>query len=250
MYVSGTRQAPAGIISPIGESAMNPSQHRQQVIVFDVNETLLDIETLSPFFARTFGDAQVMRQWFAELILYAQSLTLTGGYVPFGQLAVAVLRMVGTIRGVELSEPGVDEFKDHMARLPAHQDAAPALDMLREAGFRMVTLTNSPPEAGKAVLAKAGLSYYFEAQFSVDGVKRFKPAGETYSYVASALRTEASALRLVAAHTWDTQGALAAGWKAALVTRPGNAALWVGGQPDVVEKDLLAIARAIIARDI
>lgn len=228
---------------------MKPSEKRQQVIVFDVNETLLDIEILSPFFARTFGDAQVMRQWFAELILYSQAQTLSGGYTPFGQLAVAVLRMVATIRGVELSDHGIDEFKDHMARLPAHQDAAPALEMLRDAGFRMVTLTNSAPEAGQAVLAKAGLAPYFEAQFSVDAVKRFKPAAETYGSVASALRIEAGALRLVAAHTWDTQGAIAAGWKAALVTRPGNAALPVGEQPDMVENDLLAIARRIIAKD-
>lgn len=37
------------------------------MIVFDVNETLLDIEILNPFFERTFGDARVMRQWFSEL---------------------------------------------------------------------------------------------------------------------------------------------------------------------------------------
>ncbi len=53
-------------------------------------------------------------------------------------------------------------FKDHMARLPAHSDAVPALDLLKDAGFRMVTLTNTPAAAGKAVLEKAGLAHYFE----------------------------------------------------------------------------------------
>lgn len=219
------------------------------MIVFDVNETLLDIEILNPFFERTFGDARVMRQWFSELILYSQALTLSGNYAPFGQLVVAVLKMVAQIKNVSLTENDLDDLKDHMARLPAHKDAAPALEILKSSGFRLVTLTNSAPEAGQTVLQKAGLSHYFEKQFSVDAVKRFKPAPETYNSVASALGADVGSLRLVAAHTWDTLGAMAAGWKAALLTRPGNAPLPVGGQPDVVEKDLLAIARRIISID-
>lgn len=228
---------------------MNQIKQRERVIVFDVNETLLDIESLNPFFERTFGDARVMRQWFAELILYSQALTLSGSYTPFGQLAVAVLKMIAEIRGMPMQASSVDAFKEHMARLPAHHDAAPALQMLGDAGFRRVTLTNSAPDIGKAVLEKAGLARYFETQFSVDAVKRFKPAVETYRSVATALGAEAGALRLVAAHTWDTQGAMAAGWRAALVTRPGNAALPVGAQPDIIEQDLLAVAKRIISID-
>ena len=53
----------------------------------------------------------------------------------------------------------LDDFKDHMGRLPAHQDAALALEMLKSAGFRLVTLTNSGPEVGQAVLQKAGLAH-------------------------------------------------------------------------------------------
>lgn len=222
---------------------------RQHVIVFDVNETLLDIEILGPFFARTFGDARVMRQWFSELILYSQALTLSGEYVSFGSLAVAVLNMVAAIRGISIAPGDIDDFKDHMSRLPAHPDVVPALELLRDAGFRMVTLTNSAPDAGRAVLQKAGLHQYFDRQFSVNMVRRFKPAPETYASVASALGADASTLRLVAAHTWDTLGALTAGWKAALLTRPGNASLPVGQQPDIIDQDLLALARKIISTD-
>ena len=54
---------------------MNQASQRERVIVFDVNETLLDIDILKPFFERTFGDARVMRQWFDESILYSQAGT-------------------------------------------------------------------------------------------------------------------------------------------------------------------------------
>ena len=60
------------------------------LLVFDVNETLLDIEALAPHFQRIYGDAGVLREWFAQLILYSEAITLTGNYVPFGELAGAV----------------------------------------------------------------------------------------------------------------------------------------------------------------
>ncbi len=53
------------------------------LIVFDVNETLLDLETMEPTFQRIFGDKAAMRLWFANLILYSAALTVTGCYVPF-----------------------------------------------------------------------------------------------------------------------------------------------------------------------
>lgn len=228
---------------------MSPVKKRDRVIVFDVNETLLDVDSLKPFFAQTFGDEDAMRQWFGELILYSQALTLSGTYTPFGQLAVAVLQMVAEIRGVPLAPGSVDAFRQQMGSLPAHEDVAPALEMLRDAGFRLATLTNSAPGTGASALDKAGLAPYFEQQFSVHGVQRFKPAFETYRSVSTALGTEAGSLRLVAAHTWDTLGALAAGWKAALLTRPGNAALPLGEQPDIIEKDLRSVASRIISVD-
>ena len=228
---------------------MNQVKQRERIIVFDVDETLLDIEILNPFFERTFGDARVMRQWFAELILYSQALTLSGSYTEFGKLAVAVLTMVAQIKGVCLEAGDIEDFKEHMRRLPAHQDAAPALEILRDAGFRMVTLTNSAPDSGHSALDKTEIAHYFENQFSVNSVKRFKPSAETYRSVESALGVDAGSLRMVAAHTWDTLGATAAGWKSALVTRPGNAPLAFGDQPDIIEKDLLAVARQIISND-
>jgi 2-haloacid dehalogenase len=45
------------------------------LIVFDVNETLLDLGTMEPTFQRIFGDKNAMRLWFADLILYSAALT-------------------------------------------------------------------------------------------------------------------------------------------------------------------------------
>jgi 2-haloacid dehalogenase len=228
---------------------MSEHSSRRRILVFDVNETLLDIEVLHPFFARVFGDAGVMRQWFAELILYSQAMSLSGEYTGFGALAVAVLRMVADIRNVALTPADVDEFVTTMGGLPPHREVPGALTQLADAGFRMVTLTNSTSPAGQSALDNAGLSHYFERMFSVDQVRRFKPSREVYAHVASELAVEPDRLRLIAAHTWDTLGAIAVGYAAALVTRPGNAPLPVGVQPDIVAPNLAAVADKIIVTD-
>jgi 2-haloacid dehalogenase len=46
------------------------------LIVFDVNETLLDLQHVTPILGRIFGGEGVMQLWFANLVLYSCALTL------------------------------------------------------------------------------------------------------------------------------------------------------------------------------
>lgn len=55
---------------------------------------------------------------------------------------------------------------------------------------------------------------------------------------------------MVAAHDWDVTGALRAGLKAAFVARPGKVLNPLGGQPDIVGRDLREIAPRIIEVDL
>ncbi len=223
-------------------------QKPPSIIVFDVNETLLDITHLEPLFARVFGDSNVLREWFAQLILYSQTLTLSGLYTPFGELGMGSLRMIASIHDVALTDADIDELKRRMNTMPAHPDVVPALSRLRDAGFRMVTLTNSASTSSPTPLEHAGINDFFEHRFSVEAVQKFKPAPETYRHVAQALNVETSDLCLLACHLWDTLGAQAAGCRGALVTRPHNALLPASNvlTPDLVSPSLGELAEQII----
>lgn len=226
-----------------------PDQKPVSTIVFDVNETLLDITTLEPLFARLFGDAPVLREWFAELILYSQTMTLSGRYAPFGALAGGVLRMVGANKGVAVTDEDLAELKSRIGSMPAHPDVAPALRRLQEAGFRLVTLTNSPPSPAPTPLEKAGIAEFFERSFSIDAVEKFKPHPATYQMVAEALDLETDDLCMVACHLWDIIGAQAAGCQGAFLTRPNNNLIEVQEvpQPHYLSDDLDDLAEQIIA---
>ena len=92
------------------------SESFPSVLVFDVNETLLDIETLTPLFTRIFADQNVMREWFAQLVLYSQTMTLSGLYTPFGEIGVGALQMMADIKQVTLTESDINEFKEKMTK--------------------------------------------------------------------------------------------------------------------------------------
>lgn len=217
---------------------------RPEVLLFDVNETLLDITSLEPFFERKFGRAEVLRTWFAELVLYSQTLTLAGRYQPFGKLAMAVLRMVAGNHGLVPGDDDMDEFRTLLGNMPAHADVVPALKRFQAAGFRLATLTNSAPAPSPTALEKAGISSFFEAHFSVDAVGVFKPHPATYAHAVQQLGVQPEQVCLVACHFWDTTGAQAAGCAGAFVSRPNNGILVAGGipGPDFVARDLLDLA--------
>jgi 2-haloacid dehalogenase len=214
------------------------------VLVFDVNETILDIRALEPFFTRVFGRPEAMRSWYAQLILHAEAVTLAGLYAPLNVVSAGVLRMMGAAEGVLVGEADVADLAAQVASLPPHADVRPAFERLRAGGLRLVTLTNSPPNPAGSPLDRAGLGDLIEQQFSVDAVRRYKPAPETYSQVASALGVPHGELCLVAAHGWDVLGAKTAGCAGALVLRPGKAAFHL---PDMPEPDIVAPDFAVLA---
>ncbi len=171
-------------------------------------------------------------------------MSLSGLYAPFGQLGAGTLRMVASIHGVTVANSDIDELKERMNTMPAHPDVVPALTRLRDAGFRLVTLTNSASASSPTPLERAGIGGFFERSFSIEAVRKFKPAPETYRLVATEMGLETSSLCLVACHLWDTVGAQAAGCRGALVTRPHNAILPAAEVliPDLVASELTDLA--------
>lgn len=231
---------------------MNPMP-KPALLIFDVNETLLDIETLTPAFEEIFGDGQVLRQWFAQLITYSMTATLAGSYVDFFTLGRGVLEMVGAVHGVRITDDDWRRVGTALRSMPAHPDVAPGLAKLRDRGHRLVTLTNSPPGSGSPTpLDRAGLGEYVERQFSVDTFATFKPATRLYVDVAAALGVPPGDCMMVAAHVWDTIGAQSAGMQGAFIARRGNALLPVPAlpQPTVVAADLLELARLLDEREL
>ena len=128
---------------------------------------------------------------FAEAVEEAGGLR-RGGEEPLdlgaeGVIAAAALEMVAARSGVAMSETVRREILGGIRALPAHPEALDALKRLKDAGCRLATLTNSPPSMVESQLERSGLKDQFDAIFSVDAVRMFKPARAVYDMAAREL---------------------------------------------------------------
>ena len=217
------------------------------LLLFDVNETLLDLAALDPAFERAFGDARARRTWFAGLKELFLTQTVVGHYDDFGALARAALDLEAADRDLALDDADRTAILDGLKSLPAHPEVDAALSRLGGAGWRLAALTNGTPDAVASQLEHAGIADHFEAALSVDAVGRYKPAPEPYRWACDRLGVEPGDSVMVAAHAWDLAGAAAAGLGTAFVARGAG---WpsVYTRPDVTGEDLAEVADRLLER--
>jgi len=220
-----------------------------QVIAFDVNETLLDLRALDARFEELFGDAALRPQWFAQMLQLSFVGGLTGNYVDFGTAQRAALKMIAQRRERTLTDAEIGHVIDGMIHLPPHPEVPEALADLAATGLTVVALTNSVQSVVEAQLSDAGIRQCFDRAFSADAVAHLKPAPQPYRAVADAYEVAPADVRLVAAHSWDVSGALAAGCRAAFVARPGMILSPIGAQPDIVGADIRDVVDQIVRTD-
>jgi 2-haloacid dehalogenase len=224
------------------------SEMDKPLLVFDVNETLIDLQPVGAVLERMWGEKLITRLWYADLVLYAEAVTLADNYVPFTDLGLAVLRMLASADKIAISNDDERAFSEAFSAMAPYPEVPSALRQLRDAGFRLFTLSNSPLDVLERQFGRSGILQYFERCLSVDTPRRYKPAQEAYAYVEAALETPSAGLMLIACHAWDMLGALAAGWRMGFIERPGNAPLGVGPQPELIGSDLRDVVEQLTQR--
>ena len=132
------------------------------LIVFDVNETLLDLATMEPTFEQIFGDKAAMRLWFANFIMYSSALIVAGCYVPFTDIGSAVMKMLADMRGIKIRDADQKELVEKFSTMPPHPEVPAALQKFRDAGFRLFTLTDNLLAVQTRQLEHGGIVDFFE----------------------------------------------------------------------------------------
>lgn len=220
-----------------------------KVIAFDVNETLLDLSALDPAFEDLFGDGSLRGQWFAQMLQLSFVGGLIGHYVDFSTAQHQALLMLGARAGKPVTDADATTMVGRMSNLPPHPEVADALARLASSELTVVALTNSPLAVAEQQLTNAGIRDRFARVHSADTVRSLKPSAAPYRAVAAAHGVGIDDVRLVAAHSWDVSGALAAGCLAAFVARPGMVPSPIGPQPDIIGPDIDSVVRQILDRD-
>jgi 2-haloacid dehalogenase len=223
------------------------TQNQPKVIIFDVNETLLDLTSMR----QSVGDAlggrdDLLPLWFSTMLHHSLVVSATGDYHSFGSIGVAALQMVAEINGIEIDKDQAQSaIITPLRSLPPHPDVAQGLAALKAQGYKLVTLTNSSLTGVQQQLKNAKLDQFFDANLSIESVGVFKPDLRTYQWAIKELGVAANDALMVAAHGWDITGAQKAGLKTAFIQRKGKVLFPLAAEPDYLVADVVGLAKQL-----
>lgn len=219
---------------------------KKPILVFDVNETLLDMQPVATILTGIFQRPDAFRLWFDQLLIYSETFALTKEPFSFSDMGKATLLMLADYYEITLTKTDLTKWQQAFASMPPYEEVPQALSTLRKAGFKLFTLTNNPVSVQKQQLSHGAIEHYFDGFYSTQAVESVKPDPLTYYHVENALQVESSELMMVACHIWDTIGAAKVGWQSCFIKRPNNALLPLGPQPDLVFDTLAEFAKFMI----
>ncbi|WP_321329657.1 haloacid dehalogenase type II [uncultured Ilyobacter sp.] len=217
-----------------------------KTVLFDMNETMLDLSLLKENFDKYFDDNYVLKYWFTKLLHTSTVVGAIDEYKNFGELAEVVLESLFYENNKELTKEIKIEILGAFRKLPAYDDVPKALELLKLNKIRVVAVSNSSLEMIEEQLANAGIINLFDKFYSVDSVKKYKPFNDIYEYVAKEEKTSVDNIAMVASHDWDLFGAKKVGLTTAYIKRKEEIFNPYYLQPDISETNLIDLAKKII----
>lgn len=224
---------------------------------------MLDLNEMHTLFTGYFKGKVTVSHWFATLLHSSTVAALTNVETTFAELAKISLTKLVTahttsdiperreFRKIPLQENAVQFIETAlktMASLKPHGDIVEALTLLKNNNFKTIAFSNSSKDLINQQITNAGLIPHFDQIISVEEAKSFKPHPKVYHYAAEILGEPIGNLTLVAAHDWDTHGAMKAGMMAAYLKRTQLPYNPLFEQPSITADTMTDIARQLIAR--
>jgi 2-haloacid dehalogenase len=217
---------------------------RPKAVLFDVFETMLQLEGLRPRFADVGRPEHELELFFARTLRDGMAFTLAGDAPPFIEVARSALI---TTTGRSLSEEAVLYVLAGFEELPPHPDVEPALMMLASAGVPAYAFTHGSAEVAARALDKAQLRSYLRGTLSTEQLHSFKPPAAAYHWACRQVNTPPAQTALVAVHAWDVHGAVRAGLIGGLATRHEGGMSDVVAAPHVVADTLDVVVERLLA---
>ncbi|KAK2737092.1 hypothetical protein FQN55_001304 [Onygenales sp. PD_40] len=253
---------------------------KNTIVAFDLYGTLLSTESIAQQLAEHFGQdkgksiAALWRRYQLEYtwrlnsmgrVLVGQTAELRtnadsclGQYKTFSEVTKNSLRHALAEHQVELDQEATQKLMDAYDSLSIFSDVPPALALLAEnPNLTPVVFSNGTASmVSNSVLRSKDLSPHasvFYNIISVDPIRKFKPAPDTYWHLADSVGKERSQMNemwLISGNPFDVMGSMNVGMNAAWIDRAGLG--WIDSmngdkRPTTVGRTLDEVIRAIAA---
>jgi len=212
-------------------------------VVFDIIGTCFSLEKPRNRLVELGAPPHALELWFAQTLRDAFALSHAGGYRPLKEVLEAELPRTMKLLGIELDTAQLSYAVKSFSELQLQPGAMDAFQILTEAGWQLVALTNGSEDSTRKLLERANASEHFASIFSGDAIQKTKPHPDIYAMVKPDTQDD---VWMVAAHAWDIAGAARAGLKTAFVTQQEKEYLSIYLQPTAIANNLMEAAAKIV----
>ena len=212
-------------------------------VVFDIIGTSFSLEQPRQQLLELGAPNYTLELWFSQALRDAFAFSHAGKYKALKEILRAELPRTLKLLEIEVDSAQCDRVMATFSQLNLQPRAKEAFEILTEAGWEIIALTNGSKDATDKLLENAGVKKHFAEVYSCDEITTTKPHPDVYNLVQN---SSLENTWLVAAHAWDIAGAIGVGMKTAFVSSLEIDYLEAYPQPQILAKDLLEAARQII----
>ncbi len=211
-----------------------------KLIAFDAYGTLFDVYSMGQLAEEIFPGqgAAFAVMWRDRQIEYTRLVTMSDPnpagskhYLPFWELTIRSLRYVCKRMQLVLTTESEKRLMDQYAKLTAFEDSLSVLMTLKQQGMSTAILSNGSRKMLATVVESNGLKPYLDQVVTVEEVKLFKTAPQSYQLLLDAFPLRKEEVLFVSSNAWDAVGASWFGFDVFWVNRQAWPFEEIGNKP-------------------
>lgn len=226
-----------------------------KAVVFDAYGTLFDVYSIQTLAEQLYPGqgATISVLWRDKQIEYTRLITQSDPhkasgsqyYLPFWEITQRALEY--TLDRLKLDRSGsmVKDLMRQYAHLTPFPENLSVLQSLRAAGLATAILSNGSPDMLESAVNHAGMQNLLDHVLSVDTIRLFKTAPESYALVQKTIPVERTEILFVSSNAWDALGATWFGFTTLWVNRQGLPFETIGSRPSYTGPDLRKVIEVL-----
>lgn len=225
-----------------------------KLIAFDAYGTLFDVYSMGELAESLFpGNGQAFAlMWRDRQIEYTRLVTMSDPnpsgskhYLPFWELTVRSLHYVCKRMNLNLTSENEKRLMDQYAKLTGFEDSLSVLKTIKGNGMSTAILSNGSREMLATVVKSNGLMSYLDQVITVEDIRLFKTAPQSYELLLKAFPVKKEEVLFVSSNAWDALGAKWFGFDVFWVNRLGHPFEEIGEKPNYEGNSLSKVLEVI-----
>src|SRR5579863_9418233 len=186
--------------------------HGIQACVFDAYGTLFDVNSAARTAQDSLGEKwqPLAELWRAKQLQYTWLRGLGVRHADFWQVTGDALDFA--LASLQIEDAALRTRLMNLYLTPdAYPEVPSTLKRLKQSGMKLAILSNGTPGMLAAAVSNAGIADLFDAVFSVEEVKVYKPHPSVYRLACGRLEAAAERICFISSNGWDAYSAKAFG---------------------------------------